>query len=214
MKWTYGDSWEKFPIETGQVWGLADGSQVAVHDIFNSLPDFVRADLVFVDPPWNQGNLRSFYTKAEIDPEPENGFDKFSSVLLERIRQIGAQTAYIEMGNQAAVMFQASLERQFKYVQHWPVLYYKKHSTNILRGSNIAPIDYDFTGIDEAKCIQIIAKIEQYEVIADPCMGRGLVGLAAYANGKPFVATELNKRRLAVLLDRLSSAGADVKRLK
>jgi hypothetical protein len=40
--------------------------------------------------------------------------------------------------------------------------------------------------------------------------GGGLVGLAAFKAGKPFVGTELNKRRLACLLAGLDKAGAAV----
>ena len=37
-------------------------------------------------------------------------------------------------------------------------------------------------------------------------MGRGLVGVNAYKNGKRFVGTELNHKRLAVLLERIVTA--------
>lgn len=211
-KWLYGDSWEKFPIEHGQVWGLPDVSRVAVHNIFDPLPSWMCADLVFVDPPWNLGNLNTFYTKAERS-DYQNSFAAFADVLFQRIADIGANTAYIEIGNQNVDNWQERLSVMFPRVQRWPVTYYGKHPTNLLRGSHIAPTGADYTGIDEARCIELIAADENYQVIADPCMGRGLVGLAAYRAGKPFVGTELNKRRLAVLLDKLAQAGARVERL-
>ena len=66
----------------------------------------------------------------------------------------------------------------------------------------------DYTGMDEAKVIAQAARIEDYTVLGDFCMGQGLVGLAAYDAGKPFVGTELNQRRLAVLLQKLAKRGA------
>lgn len=75
-----------------------------------------------------------------------------------------------------------------------------------------AAIDYDFTGMDEAKVIALVGKVEQYTVMGDLCMGQGLVGLSAYDAGKPFVGTELNKRRLANLLKKLAKRGAPVSR--
>jgi hypothetical protein len=216
VKYTYGDSWERYPIEAGEVWGLSDGSKVAVHDIFDPLPAWMQADLLFVDPPYNGGQLQGYYTKAELTPADfllGFAFDHFVSTLFDRIQEIGAQTVYIEMGNQAIDVFQRELESRFEYVQHWPVLYYRKHATNLLRGSHLAPTPLDFTGIDEARCISILAEQESYETIADPCMGRGLVGLAAYKSGHRFVGTELNKRRLAVLLDKLAKVGAQVAQL-
>lgn len=217
MRYKYGDSWERYPIEAGEVWGLPDGSRVAVHDIFDPLPAWMHADLLFVDPPYNGGQLQGYYTKAELEPVDfllGFAFGHFVSTLFARIQEIGAQTVYIEMGNQAVGVFQAELEARFAHVQRWPVLYYRKHDTNLLRGSHLAPATFDYTGLDEAKCISILAGQEDYQTIADPCMGRGLVGLAAHKSGHRFVGTELNKRRLAVLLDKLAKVGAEVARLE
>ena len=213
IKWRYGDSWERFPIEPGQVWGLPGGSAVAVHDIFEPLPRWMRADLLFVDPPWGLGNLNCFYTKAGRS-DYRQSFVEFSDALLLRIAEIGATTAYIEMGNQFADDWERRLRAAFTHIQRWPVTYYRKHPTNLLRASNAAPTRYDFSSMDEADCIAALAKMEEYKAIADPCIGRGLVGMAAYKSGHKFVGTELNKRRLAVLLDKLSKAGADVRRIE
>lgn len=212
MKWLYGDSWERYPIAPGEVWGLPDGSRVAVHNLYDPLPRWLRADLLFVDPPWNLGNLNCFYTKVGRT-DYRTDFNEFADTLFERLADIGPQTAYIEIGNQAVDDWEARLRTQFAHVQRWPVCYYRKHPTNLLRGSQQELLDYDYSGIDEARCIQILTMIEHYATIADPCMGRGLVGLAAYRSGHRFVGTELNPRRLAVLLDRLAQSGASVQRL-
>ena len=45
-------------------------------------------------------------------------------------------------------------------------------------------------------------------------MGRGLVGVNAYKNGKRFVGTELNHKRLAVLLERIVNMGGTYKLIK
>lgn len=212
MKWAYGDSWDKFPIEQGQVWGLANGSRVAVHNLFEPLPLWMRPDLLFIDPPWNLGNVNTFYTKAGRSDYLKN-FADFSDAVFLRIAEMMPRTAYIEIGNQNVDDWYAKLGRLYPHLQRWPVVYYRKHPTNIIRGSLTGIIEHDFTGIDEAKCIELIAKIEQYQLMGDMCMGRGLVGLAAYKAGKAFVGTELNKRRLAVLLDGLNKLGAHVTRL-
>lgn len=212
MKWTYGDAWERFPIEPGEVWGVpSNGSRVAVHNLFDPLPEFMQsADLIFVDPPWNLGNINSFYTKAGRT-DYLNSFDAFANVLFERLREISARTVYIEIGRQNMQSFRQRLLGLYPCVQAWEVTYYRKHPTWILRGSNhLTHLDY--TGIDEAKCIERIALVEDYQIMGDLCMGRGLVGLAAYRAGRPFAGTELNKRRLACLLAGLHKLGADVRR--
>jgi len=209
-QWLYGDSWEKYPIEKGEIWQAGHG-RVAVANIFNPLPSFMAdADLIFVDPPWNLGNVNSFYTKAGRR-DHLTGFEQFISMLFFRLNKIAPQTLYIEMGNQYADQFFKLLPLPNK--QRWPVTYYKKNPTNLLRCSNLGPTAVDYTGIDEADCIALVAKDETYSVIGDLCMGRGLVGIAAQKNGRAFVGTELNKRRLACLLSAVAKLGGEVKRL-
>lgn len=212
MKWKYGNAWEEFPIEPGEVWGIpANGSSVAVHDIFQPLPDFMlQADLIVSDPPWNGGNLKSFYTKAGREDYQE--WSDFADVFFQRIAQIDPNTCYIEIGNQFVDEWQERLHGHYPAVQHWPVLYYRKNPTNLIRGSRNGQIGIDFFGMDEADCIAKIGQIEQYEVMGDPCMGQGLVGISAWDAGKPFVGTELNKRRLANLLQKLAKRGATIRR--
>lgn len=207
MQWTYGDAWEQFPIEAGEVWATDDGSRVAVHDIFEPLPAFMtEADILFVDPPWNQGNLTAFYTKAYR--EDYQAWGDFEAVLFQRIADVSPVTCYLEIGNQYVDEWERRLGRMFAAVHRWPVVYYRKYPTNILRGSRQGPIGHDFTGIDEAKAIMLIAQIEEYRVLGDLCMGQGLVGLAAFEAGKRFVGTELNKRRLANLMQKTAKRGA------
>lgn len=211
MQYRYGNAWEEFPIKAGEVWGIPEnGSRVAVHNIFDPLPRFMlSADMLFIDPPWNQGNLNAFYTKAGRADYQE--WEDFEDALVRRILEVDPAICYIEMGNQFVEQWRARLAQLYPVVQHWPVVYYRSHPTNILRGGP-APTAQDFTGLDEARVIQLVARLEQYNVLGDLCMGQGLVGLAAYKAGQPFVGTELNQRRLANLLQKLARCGAHVQR--
>lgn len=211
-KWKYGNAWEQFPIEEGEVWGLDNGSRVSVHNIFNPLPEFMyQADLLFVDPPWNLSNLNCFYTKAGRDDYIED-FSEFESILFERVKDIAPQVCYLEVGKQAVDRWHNVLSEQYETVQKWNVVYYRKHPCYILRASQHAINELDIAGMDESDVIYKIAQVEKYNTIGDMCMGLGLVGLAAYRAGKPFVGTEINKRRLANLLQGLDKHGAEVKR--
>lgn len=211
MKWLYGEAWERYPIEPGEVWGLENGSRVAVHNLFDPLPAFMlRADLLFVDPPWNKGNINSFYTKAGRTDYVQR-FDDFADALFQRLRDIGPRTVYLEIGRQGVEDFYRRLGELFPFRQRWEVTYYRKHPTWIIRGGG-GEIGHDFSGQDEAAVIDRVAQLEPYQVMGDLCMGRGLVGLAAYRAGRPFVGTELNKRRLACLLASLAKLGASPRR--
>jgi len=209
MEWKYGDAWERYPIEQGQIWGIGE-SRVAVHNLFEPLPGFMAADMLFTDPPWNLGNINSFYTKAER-VDYQKSFTPFVDALFQRIAEISPGVCYLEIGNQNVNDFERRLRDQFAAVQRWQVTYYKKHPTWIIRGAD-QPTQRDYSGMDEADVIKMAAAAEEYQVIGDMCMGRGLVGLAAYAAGHAFVGTELNKRRLACLLEALAKKGADVVR--
>lgn len=209
-KWLYGDAWEQFPMEEGEVWTVDDVNKLAVWNLFDELPMFMYdADLIFVDPPWNLGNINCFYTKAGRS-DYLNDYVDFVDILFERIAEVSPVSIYVEIGNQYVDLFYQRLSALYKHIQRWPVTYYKKHPTCIIRGSQRDVIERDFTGLDEAECIKIVTATEKYDVIGDFCMGMGLVGLAAYETGKNFVGIELNKRRLANLLQKLDRRGARV----
>ena len=211
-QWLYGDAWEAYPIEPGQVWGLANGSKVGVHNIFTPLPAWFHCDLLFVDPPWNQGNVNSFYTKAGRSDYIAN-FADFEAALFARIADVAPRVCYLEAGKQAVARWMDTLAAMYPVVQCFATTYYRRHPCHILRASH-APTLHNYSGMDEEAVIYAVGRDEQCSVMGDFCMGRGLVGLSAYRAGKPFVGTELNKRRLAVLLQRLAKAGADVQEIK
>jgi len=213
MKWKYGNAWEQFPIETGEIWGLDNGSKVAVHNIFDPLPEFMfAADLLFVDPPWNKGNLTSFYTKAGRTDYVQD-FNKFERILFQRIQDVNPMTCYLEVGFQAVDRWQNQLGALYPYLQRWQTTYYKRNRCYILRGSHAGPTTQQYDGIDEATVIADVGQTESYTIFGDFCMGQGLVGLSAYRAGRSFVGTELNKRRLAVLLQKIDKAGGRIKRI-
>lgn len=208
MSWDYGDAFKRHPIETGTAIFL-DGSCLKVHDIFNPLPQYMlHADLIFVDPPWNQSNISTFYTKA--NKECFFNFDSFYIRLFDCISQIKPNVCYIEIGKEYLSSFISKMKEQYKYVTFYNSTYYhkKENKCYVIRGSN----DFkkpSLDGLDEEDIIEWVCKNEKYNCIADLCMGRGLVAVNAYKSKKQFVGTELNHKRLSVTLERLSKLGAE-----
>lgn len=180
-----------------------------MHDLFDGIPKFMlAADLVYCDPPWNAGNLNAFYTKAEI--AVVKGFPAFVCALFEGLRTIGAPVCYLEIGKQNLALFEqmmGDLCALYRHVQVWPITYYRKHRAYLLRGAHDSTTDTDFTSLDDMHTPRVAMEAEKFECVADLCMGRGLTGLTAYRLGKRFVGTELNKRRLAVLLEAITHEG-------
>lgn len=207
-KWNYGDAYLRHPIVSGQTVVFDDGSQVKEHDIFEPLPAFMQeADMVFVDPPWNLGNLNGFYTKADRTDYQEN-YEHFYRRLFECIGQIAAPTCYVEVGKEHLADFIMEMRRLYRRVTFYNSMYYRKQQNicYVIRGSRKRerlPLDY----LDEEDIISWICTNEDYSCIGDLCIGRGLVGLYAHRNMKRFVGTELNGKRLSVLLEKMAGRG-------
>jgi hypothetical protein len=210
--WRYGDAWERYPIRAGDVWRAGTGT-VAVHNLFHPLPGFMRtADALFVDPPWTLGNLKSFYTKAGRTDYPSD-FERFAERLFASIAEIAPQVVYLEIGTQYQPQAKIHLhDLGYGCIHAWPVTYYKKHPCWLIKGAHVPHVGRDYSGIDEEQCIELIAQEETYTCLGDLCMGRGLVGWHAFRARRAFVGTELNPRRLAVLLERIAKAGGVVER--
>lgn len=203
--WNYGDAFKRYPLDnTPYIFDDGNNSTIKVHNIFEPLPSFMfEADCIFVDPPWNVGNLNTFYTKAEIYNRVQN-FETFYGRLFECIQEISPKTCYVEIGKEYLDKFIDKLKEIYKYVNFYNSTYYhqKNNKCYVIRGSN------KFTkpkldDMDEEDIIKWICENEDYSCIGDLCMGRGLVGLYAYKNGKKFVGTELNHKRLSVLVERI-----------
>ena len=207
-KWNYGDAYLRHPISSDQIVIFDDGSTVKVHNIFDPLPEFMlTADLIFVDPPWNLGNLNSFYTKADRT-DYQDSFTVFYKRLFECIATIGAKTCYVEIGKEYLAEFIQEMKQLYPAVIFYNSSYYhrKENICYVVRGAKKKKklaLDY----MDEEDIIAWICQNEDYSCIGDLCMGRGLVGVNAYKNGKRFVGTELNHKRLSVLLEKLDREG-------
>ena len=197
----------RHPVQDGIV-RFEDGSMVKVHNIFEPLPAFMReADLIFVDPPWNLGNLNSFYTKADRT-DYQTDFAVFYRRLFECIAEIGPKTCYIEVGKKHLGEFLLETKKLFRYVTFFNSTYYhrKTNLCYVIRGSK-SRTKPQLDGMDEEDIIAWICANEDFTCIGDLCMGKGLVGLYAHENGKRFVGTELNHKRLAVLVEKLFEKG-------
>lgn len=209
MRYKYGDSWEKYPIKAGEVWiEQKTSSIVQVCDLFDGLPDFMmEADLIYCDPPWDVGCLKSFYTKADRSNDGLT-FEAFTDMFFGHIEAIMPRVCYLEIGQRNEDIFVGELQNLYDFVERWSVTYYRKHPSVLLRASNDGTGPYNFDGVDDMKTPRLAMEHEDFECVADLCMGQGLTGLTAFKLGKRFVGTEMNRRRLAVLIDKTTKAGA------
>lgn len=180
---------------------------VKVHDIFDPIPAFMKqADVIFSDPPCNDINLSTFYNKAELEKRTDD-FADFRNRLFEVIEEINPKYLFLEVFKSNKEAFLGYCKEHYKNVKICNSWYYSNPDNKcyIIVASNEELPNIDLDNIDEAKAIRKICKELEFECIADPCMGKGLVGYWANKHGKKFVGTELNYKRLACLIDRINN---------
>lgn len=201
-KWEYNEVYKKYDM-TGNI-KIGTGI-VKVHNIFDKLPKFMlQADCLFCDPPCSLGNINTFYTKAERD-DYQSSYLPFVNRFFECIDEIKPRKVFIEVFKTNKELFIEKLSQRYKYTFIYSSKYYNnsKNKCWIIQAQDEPIIPFDIDGKDEEKIIQFICKNIDYNCIADLCMGRGLVGYYSNMYNKKFVGTELNLKRLAVLLERI-----------
>lgn len=202
-KWEYGGKYKLYDMD-GVI--ELDGGRLMVHDIYKPLPDFMKeADCIFVDPPCSLGNLNTFYTKADRT-DYKDSYIPFVKRLFENIDEINPKYLYIEVFKSNKQMIIDECKIRFKYVNVDESTYYHNKDRHcwIVRCSNESEAKHPDIVIDEEDYIKWICENVDYKCIGDLCMGQGLVGYYSYLNNKKFVGTEINKKRLAVLVDKIT----------
>lgn len=212
MKYNYGKLYEKHPLDDGKPYMFDDGSIIQVHNIYDKTPGFMYdADVLFIDPPWNLGNLNTFYMKAEQEERIEN-FKNFYVRLFEVIADIKPKLCFVEIGKEHLADFIIEMRKIFRYVTFYNSTYYhyKDKLCYVIQGSDKRG-NYKLDGMDEQHIIKWVCENVDYGCIGDLCMGQGLVGYYSNMYGKRFVGTELNHKRLSVLIERISEGKLSVK---
>lgn len=200
----YGHLCDKYDMESDIHVGTGI---LKVHDIFNPLPEFMKeADVIFCDPPCSKSNINSFYTKAEKEAHQES-YEPFCKRFWEVIDEVNPRILFMEVFKSNKERFLQEAQKRYCNVKVFDSMYYgnPKNKCWIVQASNEPLQELDINGMDEEKVIEYLCKNIQYSCIGDPCMGKGLVAFYSNKYGKKFVGTELNKYRLAVCLERVTT---------
>lgn len=205
MSWEYNEHYKNHDM-SGII--TAGTGTLQVHDLFLPLPEFMKqADCIFVDPPCSLGNINSFYTKADRD-DYQQSFLPFQNRLFECIDTIAPKRLFLEVFGSNFAAFKAECEKRFVNVRVYNTTYYfnRRNKCYVLACDNDEALyAYPFEGMDEEAVIEWICKNVDFDCIGDLCMGQGLVGWYANQAGKRFVGTELNPKRLAVLVESIKT---------
>ena len=208
MDWTkaYGNAHEEFPIEKD--WAIGE-NRFRVGDIMNE-EDFIWAtsqgpDYVYVDPPWNQSNIGSFYTKAGKQKQGPK-FHGFINRLIQFLKCV-KYDCFVEMGSQNIDEFTALSESAgFTIANIWETTYYRTRPARLVQMSLSQPTveGLELTGMwDKYIPWQVCEKLPANSLVMDVCTGKGLTALASVSAGHRFAGLELNPRRLAHAVQRV-----------
>lgn len=223
--WDYGEQGRKYPVEPGQVWQVA-GHTFVCSDLMASraldaaLSAGPRPTLLYSDPPWNQGNLNSFRTKARLP--------KASHTILElfvRIRMIAdeyrlplyVEGSKIEMKEGAAIV-DAIHRGQGTKSAYWPITYYHRSPCGLYySGYSPTPVESStVSGKDDDDTPGIVMRAHgSTGVVVDPCSGLGQTPLEAARNGWSSITNEMHPNRMSAAMVRVGEVlGASAVRVK
>lgn len=220
-KWKYGFFWEEYPIKEKEIWDIGK-NRLYVADVIRDkeaiLNEFLKGsfiDMSYIDPPWNNSNLNSYYTKAGMR-EIRSKLKILLECILDILKQRNVPVNYIEMGNQQIDMLKFIIEAKGGIITNdWHTTYYGKYPSRLIRfvfekGSR-ADCYINFNSYDDEKLPRMAITYEGSQGVLDLCAGRGLTGRSAHISGASFYGVELNKRRLAVLIDYYIKAGLKIR---
>ena len=197
-KWDYGPEGRAYPVERGQAWSC--GSHLFVcasaFQVNHPRPPF----LVYSDPPWNQGNLASFHTKAGLTPPGFTWLDLYRRV----IWLAAGGPCFIEGGNRQADAVAAECAGRGIYRQ-WPITYYRRQPAVLHYCGPELPDGLDPTRVDDDFTPGLVLNAYERATVLDPCAGRGVTSRAAQLAGWASVNVEIHPRRLSAALARMHS---------
>lgn len=206
--WTYGPEGAAYPVKPGQTWEC--GRHVFTCGSLFRVPGLGASTVIYSDPPWNQGNLTAFRTKAGLDRGGHSWLEVY-----ERISELAAhRPQFLEGGRREAAAVQATLAaqlRQGEVVRTWPIRYYRRHPAVLhYAGPPLAPA-MDPGGLDDDDVPGYLLSRLPCGIVGDPCAGRGVTSRAAEQSGWASVNVELHPNRVSAALARMNTlTGAPV----
>lgn len=221
-RWKYeGAGGTKFPVQKGEVW-RAGPHLLACIDLLVDFNRFrqkwaAQPKMLYSDPPWNDSNVSSFYTKA--------GRTKGTShaELLKGVCDIAASMrvpAWLEGSSLNVQVVKRAVEATGGRMLHaFNVTYYKKNPSMLFQvswGPDFAAPDVE--GRDDADtpliCLHHAVStglLSRGDTVLDTCTGlSGLTAQAASKCGLNFVGSELSPYRMSGALSCLEALGHEV----
>lgn len=198
MRFEYGGVYKRFDMHGTMKLG---NGWLKVQDITEPTPSFMEgADCVFVNPPSTIRTLREFYRKANTKV-PWESYTDFIDRLFAVIDDITPRVALVEAFPSNRDRCLELMRYRYPHVREYSVEFKGAYGVCwIVQGSE-EETDLHLDRLKECEVVEALCDSGVFETIANPMMGLGEVGRCAYNHGMGFVGTEMNPKRLAVLID-------------
>lgn len=210
----YGKAGDRYPIKSGEIWGLG-GHILACGDIDHSeaisfVKKYSPVKMVYIDPPYNLALAKGFRTNAGLDNNVD--FEKFLIRLLEATREACTGDVFMEMGVKQAEFFCKLIENMGGAIQNiWEITYYKTKPAILIHFSFVNPtyLKESPTGMDDSETPTwaIERCSAEGDFVLDLCMGLGCTAVSAHRLGRFSLGFELHPRRLARTIESLVKMG-------
>lgn len=217
----YSDAWDEYSIKSGETW-IAGRHKLLCKDVLQigvkELLEFTGGgvSMTYCDPPWNQGALSSFCSKADVQYIE---FHELLEHLIELTKAVSPIINYMEMGKQYIDILQELIKSMGGTVYETiPIFYNKTQPAFLLYFGFDTDHPVSTIGLDHLEgqddlvtpmmainreilyCHMLPGRYDGITSVLDLCTGLGATGRAVDVLEKAFYGIELNKRRLANLL--------------
>lgn len=192
----YGPLGRVYPVERGQTW--VTGRHTFMCGSMFTLPG-PAPDLVYADPPWDQGLYKTFHTHAGL-PDPSHDWTD----LYLRITELAAGAPCFIEGSEAQDDRVADLLADGQAYASWRVRSQFRRWCILHYTGPPLPGGLELDGFrDDETVAAILAAYDRPGVVLDPCAGLGITSRAAERAGWWSVNFELHPRRMSRAMARL-----------
>jgi len=128
----YGDAWEKFPIQPGELYEAGELKHRYICAPFSPkalelLMVEEKADLIYTDPPWDTRIANDFRKWVGMDKLPKNGFDNLLEGVAASCKKYSSKWVAIEMGIRGMEVLNEKLK---KYGAKQLNMFFPKYGTD------------------------------------------------------------------------------------
>jgi hypothetical protein len=198
--WDYGPDGRAVPVGEGELWAVGPHRYRCGSMMDPAVQGFAdEATIVYADPPWNAGNLSSFYTKARKLKPAFSYLDVYARVL----ELAGDRPCFIEGGLREERAVRDLIDAA--YYARFEITYFRKLPCVLhYAGPTRLPGWFDPSGLDDLDTPVAVMQLYETGVVLDPCCGQGLTSRCAAEAGWRSINNELHRNRMSSALAQMS----------